>query len=94
MYAFVDEFKKDWVLNNSELAVRDEGYASSDASILFAIGVAIYFLDHVDELVTVVHFYKAEEVAEEANNRVETGIDCIFVLLACCFHPIHLPVLT
>jgi hypothetical protein len=51
-------------------------------------------LDHIDELFGVMHFHIAEEVAEEADGGVETGVHFLLGLLAAAgLNPVHLVVL-
>ena len=95
LYALIDEVKECRLLNHSKLAVRDDRDSPRDPSVLFSEGVAVYFLDHVDKLLAVLHLDIAEEMAEKVDNREETSVDLVFLLLSWVgLDPVHLVVLS
>ncbi len=69
-YAFVDEFKENCIFDDSEFSVWEEGDASGDSAIFFTECMSVKLLNHVDKFFAVVHFDKAEQVAQETNDRV------------------------
>lgn len=73
-YAFVDEFKENCIFDDSEFSVRQKGDASGDSAIFFTEGMSVKFLNHVDKFFAVVHLDKTKKMAEETNDRVETGM--------------------
>lgn len=94
-YALVDKIQECRLLNYLKFAVRDDRDPSRDPPIFFSEGIAVYFLDHVYKFLAVLHLNIAEEVAEEVDNREETSVDLIILLLWWVgFDPVHLVVLS
>ena len=52
-------------------------------------------MDHIDKLLAVLHLDIAEEMAEKVDNREETSVDLVFLLLSWVgLDPVHLVVLS
>jgi hypothetical protein len=65
---FIDKILEKCLIDNSKLFLLSQGDASCDSFVFLFETMAVHLADHVNELLGVVNFDVAEDVAEEVEN--------------------------